>query len=325
MKTALIADIGGTNARFELVNGIETIAKADYEAADFPNFADAVQHFLNNEADGERPKIAVFAIAAPIDGDIIHMTNSPWDRFSIEELKAQLELDQLDMMNDFKAVALGVLQIEPEHIRTLHEGLPQLHKPKAIIGPGTGLGVASLIHDGINYIAVEGEGGHVTMPAVTEREFKIFDRLKDKYHHISAERVCSGKGLINLYTALCALEKKTPEPEIKAAEIAARGIAKTCPICEEAVTLMCAFLGRVAGNLALILKAQGGVYIAGGIPQKWDDYLLRSPFLSEFFAKGRLSDAMQSFPIYQINHPSIGMLGIRHQAMGALNAPASKL
>ena len=313
MQIILIADIGGTNARFEIISGDEIIANAKYKAAEFPNLIEAIQHFLTHEAAGAKPQIGMFAIAAPIESDHIHFTNSPW-HFNKADVKQALNLTQCEVMNDFKAIAYGVLNIDSASLKILHDAPPKPNKPIAIIGPGTGLGVASLIYDGTKYSAVDGEGGHVTMPAKTTREFEIFNILLNKYHHISAERVCSGKGLENLYGAICTLDKVTPKTNITAEIIAADGLAKTCPVCAEVLELFCAFLGRVAGNLALILKAQGGVYIAGGIPPQWGDYLLRSQFLNEFFAKGRMSDLMQTMPIYMINHPSIAMLGLRQQA-----------
>lgn len=223
-------------------------------------------------------------------------------------------LSVFDVMNDFKANALSVPDISPRLLKKISGGEPVDKAPKGVIGPGTGLGVAYLNWTGEAYAASPGEGGHVTMPATTEREFEIFHRMKAKYSHISAERVCSGKGLENLYSAICVLDHKFDLPGMEAPEISKKAMDGSCIVCKEALDLMLGFLGRVTGNLALTLGAQGGIYIAGGIPTKLGDYFFQSKFMEEYKTKGRMSSYVEEIPVYMIKHDAIGLLGLEKVA-----------
>jgi glucokinase len=313
MTLCLIADIGGTNARFAFTQDNKIVAQKDYKCADFVTIINAARAFINDHQTHGTPDIAVFAVAGPVNGDQIDLTNISW-KFSCAEVQRVLNLKIFEVINDFKAVALGVTHIDQKYIKTIYD-VPRIdQRPIGILGVGTGLGVASLVHDGVRYIAVEGEGGHVTMPARAQREFDIFQKLLNKYSHISAERVCSGKGIENLYHAICALDNITPIENAKAEIISQKAIDKLCPVCAEVMDLMCAFLGRVTGNLALILKAEGGMYIAGGIPPKLGEYFFRSRFVDEYTSKGRMSDVVKSIPVFMIDHPSVGMVGLQHRA-----------
>ncbi len=214
-------------------------------------------------------------------------------------------------MNDFKAVALSVPHLNGKEIRMVNDATAQAEAPIGVIGPGTGLGVASLFWDGKKYRAVPGEGGHVTMPAATQREFDVIAQLlKGKYHHVSAERVCSGKGLGNIYDALRALEKSNL-PERSPEEISTAAQDGSCAVCREALDMMMVFLGRIAGNLALTLGAHGGIYIAGGIVGQLGGYFDKSPFLREYTAKGRFKDYVQAIPVFIIQHPFPAFVGLQ--------------
>ena len=314
MSVALIADIGGTNVRFGLVDKNGTRDLQYLECAKFVGPAEAARHYLDSLKVKEQPLTAVFAVAGPVMSDLVNFTNIPW-AFRASQVQQELGLKKLEVMNDFKAVALAIPGIDPKLLHKVGGATePMEHAPKGVIGPGTGLGVAFLSWQGDRYRAQPGEGGHVTMPPVNKREFDIFGQLHVKYHHISAERVCSGKGLENLYNAIKVLDKKFELPDYDAPEISRKAISGECPVCKEALDLMLAFLGRVAGNLALTLNAQGGIYIAGGIPTKLGDYFFQSRFLEEFHAKGRMSDLMKSIPIYLIKHDAIGLLGLEQRA-----------
>jgi glucokinase len=215
-------------------------------------------------------------------------------------------------MNDFKAIALAIPHLKPEHLRqTGGVQNPQPEAPIGIIGPGTGLGVASLIWCGEAYAPVPGEGGHVTMAAKTRREFAVFETLYEKYHHISAERVCSGKGLVNIYNALRTLEQREDLPDLTPEQISAAAVRKSCPICAEALDLMIGFLGRVAGDLALTLGAGGGIYLAGGICTQLGEFFFTSRFREEFEAKGRFDALLKKIPTYLILHPFTAFIGLR--------------
>ena len=316
-KTGIIADIGATNARFGLVKdgileGIEVLKCADFEGP-----AQAAKAYLAGQ-DGKTPVAGAFAVAAPLDGsDRVIMVNHPWS-FSISGVQQALGLETFSVLNDFEALAQGVPYLQERDFYRIGTARSQKDKPIAIIGPGTGLGVAGIAFgsDGTPII-MPTEGGHVTMPAATEREFAIFDWLKkNKYSHISAERVISGKGLVNLYHAICGVEGKTFLPDRTAQEITESALSGQCAICREALDLFCHFLGVIAGNLALSYGAFGGVYIAGGVVPKLGEVFFRqSRFYESFLAKGRFRAYMERVPVGIITHPFPGMEGLR-KALG---------
>lgn len=306
----LIADIGATNARFALADQNGFYEQKVLPCADFPGIVDAAKAYLDMV--DAKPKRAAFAIAGPVLGDYFEMTNHLWV-FSIKETKQALGFDEFALINDFEAIALGIPHLKPEDITQI--GGTQNAQQRGtigIIGPGTGLGVASLFWDGQKYRANAGEGGHVTIPAKTQREFDLFRTLRYKYSHVSAERVCSGKGLVNIYNAIRTLDGHDALPDRTPEEIAENAINKTCPACEEALDKMMGFLGNIAGNLALTLGASGGIYIAGGIPAKLGDYFFASRFRAEFEAKGRAGDYLKPIPTYLITHPYIAFVGLQN-------------
>lgn len=307
---SLIADIGGTNARFALADEHGVYEQKTLPCERYPTIVEAVKTYVDGL--GANPKRAAFAIAGPVNGDYFKMLNHNWE-FSIEETRKALGFDEFYVMNDFKAVALGVPHLESRDIERIgNNATAEPHAPIGIIGPGTGLGVASLFWANGHYHAVPGEGGHVTIAARTQREFDLFRTLRYKYHHISAERVCSGKGLVNLYNAIGILDGHETLPERTAEQISEAGINKTCSVCEEALDKMMGFLGNVAGNLAVTLGAKGGVYIAGGIPAKLGEYFFNSRFRADFEAKGRYNAYLKPIPTYLITHPNIAFVGLRH-------------
>lgn len=305
----LIADIGATNARFALADSDGIYAEKILACADYPNLDDAMADYLSGT--GETIRQAAVAIAGPVAGDYFAMTNNPWE-FSVEAVRRKLDLEHFHLLNDFEAIALGVPHITQEHLVKIGEGEKQDGRTIGIIGPGTGLGVAGLFWDGGMYRPNPCEGGHVTMPAKTQREFDIFRTLRYKYTHVSAERVCSGKGLTNIYNAIRILDGHDDLPaDLDPAEISRRALDQSCPVCAEALDKMMGFLGTIAGNLAVSLGAMSGIYIAGGIPAKLGDAFLNSRFRAEFENKGRMSDYLKRIPTYLITHPMIAFVGLQ--------------
>lgn len=306
----LIADIGGTNARFALaaqdggVSRVRVLACADY-----PTLADAVNAYMAMES--VQAETGAFAVATALDGsDRVEMTNHVW-AFSIEETRRKTGLRTLRVVNDFEALAHAVPYLAPQDVYRMGHGQPRKEMPVGIIGPGTGLGVAAVVFAKGAPLPIPTEGGHVTMPAATQREFDLFEYLRrTKYHHVSAERVCSGKGLVNIYHAICGVDGKEL-PEKTPAEITQAALAGSCAVCVETVDLFCHFLGVLAGNLALTLGAGGGVYIAGGIvPQLGEDYFRASRFQASYLAKGRFSGYVERIPVFVIIHPYPGLTGL---------------
>jgi glucokinase len=308
--TKLIADIGGTNARFALVNdnkisNVEVLSCADYKSP-----AEAAQVYLKKI--GAKPDAGAFAVATALDGtDKVAMTNHVW-AFSINETCQNIGLKHLAVINDFAALAYAVPHLTDKDRYQVGEGTSQKGAPIGIIGPGTGLGVAGIVfgHDG-KPVTMPTEGGHVTMAATNAREWALFEwLLKSKYHHISAERVISGKGIVNLYNAVCGLDG-LDLPERTPAEITKAGLDKSCKVCTEVLDLFCHFLGVAAGNLALTYGAFGGIYIAGGIVPQLGDFFKKSRFRESFLAKGRFSEYLAKIPSYVITHPYPGLEGLK--------------
>lgn len=313
----LIADIGGTNARFALADQDGYSHEKTLKCDDYQGITDAVKAYLDLVNPPKTPKTAAFAVAGPVTGDRFEAVNLPW-KFSIRETAAQLGFERFELLNDFKAIAMAVPHLNPEDIRQIGDGgTPLPRAPIGVIGPGTGLGVASLFWDGKRYIPVPGEGGHVTMSAKTQREFDIFRTLHYKYRHVSAERVCSGKGLVNIYNAIRILDGRDDLPDGTPEDISARALSETCEVCIESLELMMGFLGVLAGNLALTLGAHGGIYVGGGIVQKLGDAFFKSRFRKEFTAKGRLADYLNPIPTYAILHPYPAFVGLHADLMHA--------
>lgn len=305
----LIADIGATNARFALADSRGFYAEKILACADFPNLDDAMKAYLSDA--GEKVSHAAVAMAGPVNGDWFEMTNNPW-KFSVADVRNKVGLDNFHLLNDFEAVALAIPHIKPEHLVKIGGGEIEAGKTIGIVGPGTGLGVAGLFWDGKDYRPNPCEGGHITMAARTQREFDIFRTLRYKYTHVSAERVCSGKGLQNIYNAIRTLDGRDEIPaDLDPAEISRRALDQSCPVCVEVLDKMMGFLGTIAGDLAVTLGAKGGIYIAGGIPAKLGDLFLNSRFRTEFENKGRMSEYLKNIPTYLITHPMIAFVGLQ--------------
>lgn len=310
----LIADIGGTNARFALVDSKGYHNEKTLNCADFDGPAQAVRAYLDLVRPANAPRRAAFAIAGPVTGDHFEAINFPW-KFSIRQTGAELGLERFDLLNDFKAIAMAIPYLRPENLHQIGSGTPVPHAPIGIVGPGTGLGVASLIWDGQRYLPVPGEGGHVTMSAQTQREFDIFRTLHYKYRHVSAERVCSGKGLLNIYNAIRILDGRDDLPDRTPEDISAQALSGACEVCTETLDLMMGFLGMMAGNLALTLGAHGGIYVGGGIVQKLGEAFFTSRFRKQFVSKGRLAAYLDPIPTYAILHPYPAFVGLHAELM----------
>ncbi len=305
----LIADIGGTNARFALVApGEEARHPLVLRCAEFTGPAEAALAYLNRIAPGCRPRRAAFAIAGPVGGDEVAMTNHVW-RFSIDAVRRAIGAQALEVVNDFTAVALAVPHLAPEHRFAVGGGTPTRDTPIAVLGPGTGLGVSALVPAAGGFVALATEGGHATMAAADEREAEVLGWLRGLFDHVSAERVISGPGLVNLYAAISELAGTDPE-HLTPGQISGRAIDGSCPRCREALDMFFAMLGTVAGNLALGLGARQGVYLAGGILPRMLEAFAASGFRARFEAKGRFHGYMAGIPTHVMTHPYPAFLGL---------------
>ncbi|HVO17141.1 MAG TPA: glucokinase [Alphaproteobacteria bacterium] len=309
-RPRLLADVGGTNARFAVQRPGEAPTDLRVIADDsFPTLAAAGEAYLEGLADTERPRLAAFAVASPVIGDHIDMTNRAWS-FSIEALRRALGLDALYVVNDIEAVALAIPALEPRDRRQLGAGAAVPEAPVGVLAPGTGLGTATLIwHQGAP-LALASEGGHATMAAADDDEAAVLGWLRRHLGHVSAERVLSGQGLINLHRALSALAGTSDAPALTAVEIGRHAIDGSDPQARAAVRLFSAMLGTFAGNLALTLGALGGIYIAGGVVPKLGAAFDVERFRARFEDKGRFQPYLARIPTWLVTHETPALLGL---------------
>ena len=301
----LVADIGGTNARFALeiapqqFKFVEVLACNDYNT-----LVDAVKEFLRRH-DISAVRHAAVAIANPIVGDWVQMTNHHW-AFSIETTRQALHLETLLFLNDFTAQALAIIRTPAEELLQVGGLAPVEGAPKAVIGPGTGLGVSGLIPSPAGYVPLAGEGGHTSFPPFDDAEMAVWQYAKQRYGHVSAERFLSGAGLVLIYEALAEREGARRQ-DLTAAEISERALSGSSPLCRLTLDIFCAMLGTVSSNLALTLGARGGVYLCGGIVPRFIDYFRQSPFRNRFESKGRFDAYLAAIPVYVVlsKHPGI--------------------
>jgi glucokinase len=305
-ETWLVGDVGGTNARFGLVapEG-KLLHSAVLADADYAQFIDAIRTYLGQRGDLAMPHQGAIAIASAITGDEVRMTNNPW-AFSINGLRDELGFRRLEVINDFTAQALALPHLTDNDKVKIGAGSPVAGHPIGVIGPGTGLGVSGLVPSGGRWIPLTGEGGHATIAAATDRESAVADHMRKRYEHVSAERCVSGQGLVNLYDTLAAIDG-VPAKDYKPAHITDPN--NTDPLCVEAVSMFCGMLGTMAGNLALTLGAQGGVYIAGGIVPRLGTRFAESLFRQRFEAKGRLTPYLEAIPTYVVTHSLPAFIG----------------
>jgi len=297
---SLVADIGGTNARFALVPAGTTITQHEHSlrCRDFAGPAEAVRHYLSMVGDPQI-RVAAFDVATAVTEDLIQLTNGPWS-FSISGTREALGLEALHVINDFTALALAVPILGESEIRKVGRGMPVPETAIGVLGAGTGLGVSGLLwHDG-RWLAVQGEGGHVAFSPVTEREDAILKFFRRDFgSHISVERFLSGMGLSNIYRALCELDGREPV-QLEPAQITGAALGGSDQLARETVDIFCAALGTAASNLAITLGARSGVFIGGGIVPKLGSYFDQSAFRERFEDKGRFSEYLSAIPTYVI-------------------------
>lgn len=303
----LVGDVGGTNTRLalcELESGTIVQIKT-YSGLDYPSLEAAVRVYLKEV--GHPVEHGCIAIACPITGDRVVMTNHTW-AFSISQMRTNLGFTTLEIINDFTAVSMAIPMLKPEHLVQFGGTQPQANKPVAVYGAGTGLGVAHLVHVDKRWVSLPGEGGHVDFAPNSEEEAIILEALREELGHVSAERVLSGPGLVNLYRAVVKSDGRQPE-NLAPKDVSERALTDSNIDCRRALSLFCVILGRFGGNLALTLGTFGGVYIAGGIVPRFMDFFIASGFRGGFEDKGRFRSYVKDIPVYLITHEQPGLLG----------------
>jgi glucokinase len=306
----LIGDIGGTNARFSILTDAQSAA-VEFEnvrTADHANIDDAIEAGIF-AATRLRPRSTVLALAAPIEGDEVPLTNCPWV-VRPRELHRRLGIGDVTLLNDFEAQALATVALGPEHLQRIGGGAePEPNGSRVILGPGTGLGVAGMVHARGIWIPVPGEGGHVDLGPRSARDLKVWPHLEPIEGRISAEQMLCGRGLVNIAAAVALSRGQAPH-FVTPADITAAALAGSDAVAVEALDVFVTCLGRVAGDMALIFMAQGGIYLSGGIAQKIVPALQRGGFRAAFEDKAPHSELMRQMPVSVLTHPRAALFGL---------------
>jgi len=313
----LVADIGGTNARFGTVAGPGTPVEdvRVLSVAGHAGPAAAVRAYLDGCAPGRpRPQSAAFALATALDGDRVELTNGAWS-FSRSALQQELGLRTLICLNDFEAQALSLPRLRAHQLRAWDAPPPPADSVAvgtvmAVIGPGTGLGVGGVVRAPGRWIALPGEGGHVTLAPGDDFESEVLAQARREFPHVSAERFLSGIGLPVLCRSVAAaLGKGEDVSTLPTEQIVARGLAGDSPACTRTLDLFCALLGGFAGNVALTLGSRGGVFIGGGIVPRLGERFFQSDFRGRFEAKGRFQSYLAGIPTALITDTLAALAG----------------
>lgn len=326
----LVADIGGSNARFGLIlqaGGVaQHVQTVPVRAHSGP--AQAARTYLDGLAAAgtvlpRPPCKAAFAVATAVAGDRIEFTNSHWG-FSRAAVQAELGLDTFMVLNDFEALALSLPGLGPHQVRA-HGAMPQPNGLLAVVGPGTGLGVGAVLPTAAGWIALPGEGGHATLAPVDDFESDLLAHVRKSYPHVSGERLLSGIGMPTLHGAVAALRGggSAGGPALPTEQIVARGLDGSDAICSETLDVFCALLGGFAGSVALTLGARGGVYIGGGIVPRLGERFFQSQFRTRFESKGRFDSYLKCIPTALITDTLVALAGSAMALeQGELGCPA---
>jgi glucokinase len=310
-SSGLVGDVGGTHARFAIAEtrGKQTRIRhaAVLNAADYPTGEAALEAYLKR-LKGKRPQAAVIAAAGPIQKGKVSFTNNDGWGFSESRMAKKCGFAEVRLINDFTAQALAIDRLGAGDTRRIGPDVKgRADATAAIMGPGTGFGAAALVRDGHTHAVLTGEGGHSAFAPEDEVEIEILRRLTARFGEVSVERLVSGPGLFNLYQALAAMADQpaglTAPDQVTHAGLAGPGLAR------DALGRFCAILGSVAGNLALAMGAQGGVYISGGIAPDIFDFLAASDFRRRFETKDRMGDYLRAIPTRVVVQPHAALIG----------------
>lgn len=306
-RQALVGDIGGTNARFALADP-DTLSLdrfAAYPCRNFSSLEEALGAYLKTLP--RVPTRACLGVAAPLGAEPVRMTNLNWT-FTADSLRAASGIDDLRLINDFEAQARALPHLLPQDLHRIGGGEPAGLMPKVVLGPGTGLGMAGLVHGGEGWIPVASEGGHIGFAAETDEEVAIARRMAALVKRVSTERLVSGPGLAEVYAILGDL-RGSPRAPVTVARLFDLASEGGDTIASDAATYFARWLGRFAGDMALAYGAAGGVYIAGGIAPRILALLETGPFWESFCDKGRLSGLLEAVPLRVVIAADAGLRG----------------
>jgi glucokinase len=302
----LVADVGGTNARFGLIQSIDGAASEieTIPVAEHSGLAEATALYLRNK--GVNPQHAAIAVATPLAGDLVQFTNSPWS-FSRERTQHALNLSTFLVLNDFEALALALPRLRATQLQSIRSEISR-SGTLAVVGPGTGLGVGGVTKSTHGWVPIPGEGGHATVAAFDAFEAEILNAVRQNFSHVSGERLLSGIGLPTLYSAVGAALGQTTQP-LKGKQIVEAGLARTDAVADKTIDVFCAMLGSFCGNTVLTLGARNGLFIGGGIVPRLGARFAESQFLPRFEAKGRFQPYLAAVPIALITDTLAALTG----------------
>jgi len=320
MNTIIVADIGGTNARFALAH-TEKLGSAqglshtrEFSTADFNTFAECLSQYLdelNLDAQTAQPSAACFAVAGPVGQTVTELTNVKWS-LCPQALRRDYGLHQVEVVNDFAALASAIPYLRAEDVIVLQAGsedyTAQKHAVKAVVGPGTGLGVAALMKQDNSWTPLASEGGHRCFAPETDIELALYQLLRDENNYACAEQFLSGSGLQNIYQGLHRVYDKPLEPRLPH-EITTAATSGRSELAQQALSIFCAQLGSICGDTALTFGARAGLYLGGGIPPKIQDFLIASDFMRRFNNKGKQSAYVKNIAVKLITKETPALLG----------------
>ncbi len=310
--TAILADIGATNARFALLHGGTVSPVTSHAVADHATALDAMRAFLAGPGAGHHPTVAVLAAAGPVVNGRITMTNAAWV-IDARQVRDSLAIPTVHVLNDFEVLGHALPALGPDDLCMIGDAPTASGGTMVVMGPGTGFGLAALARGTVGEIVLVTEGGHASLAAEDRREEALIRILRDKVPHVSVERVLSGPGLVSLYHAVAVVDGLVVR-ERTSPEIVAHALAGDCEGSVATLAAFCAFLGGVAGNAALTLGATGGVFIAGGIVPRFTAFLRASQFRQRFETKGRLASYLGRVPTAVVTHPNPAFAGLARLA-----------
>ncbi|WP_339862438.1 glucokinase [Paremcibacter congregatus] len=310
----LVADIGGTNTRIALAHVDQDEARALHvelhnlvilPTASFDTPEAVFSSYLSTTT-GEKPQRAVIAAAAPVVEDNIQLVDYPWS-FSGDSMKKALKMQDVQIMNDFAAIACAIPHLSDDQFFQIGGGQKVASGPAVVVGPGTGLGMAALTPLDDKWKIFSSEGGNICFAPTNRLEFEVMEIIKQQHPRVSVERLLSGQGLVALYRALAHLDKMPPA-SLTPEEITRKALENSDQTCTKTLDLFSALLGRFASDMALVFNATGGIYLAGGILPRIEDYFRNSGFRDSFESKGRLT-YVKAIPTYQILEQQPALIG----------------
>jgi len=322
MDAVLAGDVGGTHTRLAIYPAgapQEPLLQRVYRSADYAGLEPIVRRFMDESAQAIQQasiRRAGFGVAGPAEGAVVKFTNLPWV-VRTSDLAAAFKLDHVVFVNDFAAICRAVPHLAGNQLHQIGGGIPDPEAPKVVLGAGTGLGVGFLVPAGDGYRAVASEGGHVGFAPRDELQLRLAQYLQTQRDGSYVENLLSGRGLENLYAFLRDVEGGAEDHGVRtamantnpAAVISAQGLSGADPLCHRTLALFCSIYGAVSGNLALLVMASGGVYVAGGIAGHIRPMLAGDAFRDAFEQHVRYTEFLRSVPRFLILHPQPGLLG----------------